>query len=595
MTADSESSSLIGQESTTNHIPQAQSKHEVRKRSSWANSWTMECVGMCISIAALSSIATLLYIYNGRPLSTWPHFISLNTALSTLVIVMKSSMMIPIGSCLGQLKWLWYSRKKETLLDFQVFDAASRGPWGSFRLLLRLRSRHLASIGAAVTVLALASGSFVQQAVSYPQWNVPQPHLTASVPYAQNYTYYLNDTHFGQQYVGEPMMAAIYDGIFSQNLTHTSSSLQATCPSGDCAFPPYASLGVCSRCADVTPLLKYHMTPNVHLGASYYWSLPNGLQLSNIETGISYINISSSSSSPGTSYSPETALNSDALSAYQTQGTLLNISIITGPGNGKAASSAEARDCVLFFCARTYTSHYLSNVFHEQIYSTFEKPAWKWPEGTFGYDDPPATFEVPSESLPGNLNQDHTFSVDRIAFYVLQEALGSIWGVGGVSSAGTEVFTTDVALGFYYHGITGNDVSRTVDNIASALTNAVRQIPQSAKKGTTYALQTHIVVQWLWLVQPLVMVLLALVFFALTILQTSRSGVPKWQTSAIAIMEHGISTTMIHSDPDVEKRALAGAGDGEETVSQLESWARNINVKLQRRGENASGFGLSLA
>jgi hypothetical protein len=150
--------------------------------------------------------------------------------------------------------------------------------WGSTILLIRLRFWYLASVRAVVTLLALTSDAFVQQSVSYPLWNVQQPHLLASVPYTQKYSHSLDGA-------GPFKSAAVYDGVFTSNLTRSSSSLQTTCSSGNCTFPPYASLGVCSRCADVTSLIKHTFHQEESKSEDYdTWTLPNGLELVGYES-----------------------------------------------------------------------------------------------------------------------------------------------------------------------------------------------------------------------------------------------------------------------------------------------------------------------
>ena len=49
--------------------------------------------------------------------------------------------MIPVIECISQLKWLWFADRYKTLADFDRFDRASRGSWGSFLLLTFLRGR----------------------------------------------------------------------------------------------------------------------------------------------------------------------------------------------------------------------------------------------------------------------------------------------------------------------------------------------------------------------------------------------------------------------------------------------------------------------
>jgi hypothetical protein len=52
--------------------------------------------------------------------------------------------------------------------DFEIFDKASRGPWGAIVLLLRTRGRSLAALGALLIVLLLAIDTFFQQVVAMP-------------------------------------------------------------------------------------------------------------------------------------------------------------------------------------------------------------------------------------------------------------------------------------------------------------------------------------------------------------------------------------------------------------------------------------------
>jgi len=51
-------------------------------------------------------------------------------------------LILPVSEAIGQLKWIWF-QKEAALWDFQVYDAASRGPWGAALLLIKTRCRLL--------------------------------------------------------------------------------------------------------------------------------------------------------------------------------------------------------------------------------------------------------------------------------------------------------------------------------------------------------------------------------------------------------------------------------------------------------------------
>ncbi len=57
------------------------------------------------------------------------------------------------------------------MIDFEIFDKASRGAWGSFLLLFRTKGKSLAALGAVLTLLLLATDTFFQQVSDlYERW-----------------------------------------------------------------------------------------------------------------------------------------------------------------------------------------------------------------------------------------------------------------------------------------------------------------------------------------------------------------------------------------------------------------------------------------
>ncbi len=85
-------------------------------------------------------IVAVLRAYDGRPLPTLPMHITLNTFLAFFTTLTKAAFAMAVAEALSQWKWNWFEADRP-LTDFQTFDAASRGPWGSLKLLARLRGR----------------------------------------------------------------------------------------------------------------------------------------------------------------------------------------------------------------------------------------------------------------------------------------------------------------------------------------------------------------------------------------------------------------------------------------------------------------------
>lgn len=60
-------------------------------------------------------------------------------------------------------------KKSKEVWDFEIFDKASRGAWGSILLLFRTRGRSLAALGALLTLLLIANDTFFQQVIEFPE------------------------------------------------------------------------------------------------------------------------------------------------------------------------------------------------------------------------------------------------------------------------------------------------------------------------------------------------------------------------------------------------------------------------------------------
>jgi hypothetical protein len=94
-----------------------------------------------VSFVCVLAIVGVLWYYDGR---RQPEYllngITLNGYVSVFAAVSKAALILPVSEAISQLKWIWF-QEEAALWDFQLFDAASRGPWGAFMLLLRTRCK----------------------------------------------------------------------------------------------------------------------------------------------------------------------------------------------------------------------------------------------------------------------------------------------------------------------------------------------------------------------------------------------------------------------------------------------------------------------
>ena len=149
--------------------------------TSWWSSWWWEIGSVALSLTCMALLVSMLLKSDGMELEKWDMPIQPNSLIAVLTTVAKTAMMVPVASCLSQLKWRHFTGgSTDSLYALQVFDDASRGPWGSFMLLLsrnmRIWKRTWNGEGNAifawalafVTLLALGIDPSAQQILDFP-------------------------------------------------------------------------------------------------------------------------------------------------------------------------------------------------------------------------------------------------------------------------------------------------------------------------------------------------------------------------------------------------------------------------------------------
>lgn len=80
-------------------------------------------------------IIIVLWKVDGKPIPKWKLGVSVNAFIAIFSGFAKSALLLPTAEALGQLKWNWFRSGERKMMDFEVMDSASRGPWGSMVLL----------------------------------------------------------------------------------------------------------------------------------------------------------------------------------------------------------------------------------------------------------------------------------------------------------------------------------------------------------------------------------------------------------------------------------------------------------------------------
>ncbi|KAK1531655.1 hypothetical protein CPAR01_11304 [Colletotrichum paranaense] len=241
--------------------------HSLRWSAWGPESWAL--VGGIISFTAM---VVLLARFDGKPIFTW-NGVTLNTVVSILSVTMKAAVAFVLSECLAQWKWILFTREDRPLMDFDRIDAATRGPLGSLRIIFRTRGAHAVQLGAILTLLAVALDPLAQQVIQVREGVVyTRSTQTDKGPLALNsgtQTYSMGTaqvTELSRQnsttteyWVSTDtplsMQGAILNGL-SKSRWEVEQEALIQCPTSNCTWDQFKSLGICHKCNDLTSELK---------------------------------------------------------------------------------------------------------------------------------------------------------------------------------------------------------------------------------------------------------------------------------------------------------------------------------------------------
>lgn len=118
--------------------------------------WLWELGAAALSVSCTVVIVAVLYAFQDRALSSWQFVfqVSLNSFVSILSGLSRTSLLVSVASCISQLKWIHFAKSPASLYRMETFDLASRGPWGALMLLWRMNFKaKLAAMASLITIL----------------------------------------------------------------------------------------------------------------------------------------------------------------------------------------------------------------------------------------------------------------------------------------------------------------------------------------------------------------------------------------------------------------------------------------------------------
>lgn len=152
--------------------------------------WWWELGAIAVSLLSITLLLTILLAMEGKALLLWKLPIQINSLVAVLSTFARSAILLIFAEGLSQLKWNSFEKRANTLDRLQIFDDASRGPWGALVFILKIKKgeiRSLAAIGAALTILALAFEPFTQQILEFPSRRISKPNETVYLSTAESF------------------------------------------------------------------------------------------------------------------------------------------------------------------------------------------------------------------------------------------------------------------------------------------------------------------------------------------------------------------------------------------------------------------------
>ncbi|KAI1152467.1 hypothetical protein F4825DRAFT_307815 [Nemania diffusa] len=540
--------------SASNFSPMPSGKPSVARHSWW---WWWDIMALVTYLILIIGLVILLKSIDNKPLRSWVIPIQPNTVIAALATVSKAALLVPIASCLSQLKWHHFTSAPRKLADLQLFDQASRGPWGSLVFLFQVSSRlrALVAVGfSLLTILALGLDASTQQLLKFP---TQETELTDDIVMgaATGYISKSSNAEFRDQALNSKIIPLQYEILNSLRGSTFNSYFNCPPTAARCTWDNITTLGVCSSWNSASIASDgCDMTVSQLLSSNSTYAVCN-YTLSNHHSGNAELAAAAYPATFSLSYKiPSVDFNSrnKVLDSRMVPGPLKTntefgeFSALKAPANTNFSTQvsfnpplAEAFYASFWWCQRSYqgitvepdgikyaaeSSELLHYLFNTSI--TTAAP--------YGYS---YTYAAESTGL--------NYTIEGGTYEALTTYMNTLLSTTAEDQSLVLADASNVAIGALLYL---QDLENMTTSIADSLTNIMRSRTLDENfnitdvPGRAFYDETYIQVQWIWLLHPLGEAALVTLLFIFCVVVTSKQ--PLLKDSVLAYLATTVKDDM---------------------------------------------------
>lgn len=364
------------------------------------------------------------------------------------------------------------------------------------------------------------------------------------------------------------MKAAIYDGLFKPKEV---TDYVPTCDTGNCTFPVFDSLAVCSKCLDISQDVTHFNPPsnpsNLTGTQNVTYNLPAGAQ---VEFSVLF-------QGQQLAMGPEIVITSVLPPGYTKQvlgleNPLLSLAILQFPEVKQLIQDGNyyntiptTHQCAVYFCVNTYQVTVENNIPNTTVVSSWTSNNGTptvggalQPGGMDGTQD--GVLQLPDNDV-GENNNTYTIAAGTLAnlqAWLNVTVVGSMntsfsQVEGGVTWANDELVVMNCTT----------DWDFLMGKLALAMTTYIRDPSQSPNTanfvyGIASSIETYVHVQWQWITLPTALVGMSILFLGGTMMRNESKHALAWKSSSLALLFHGLEGVRKNTGEGMdEMRAVA--------------------------------------